>query len=120
MQNTFKLSCHLSRMVDGQEDYYGQFYNTANARIRNTEEKQGILNERLLLIGKNLIEMKENTTEKILESKKDIDKIKQDINKIKIFLETISSEFSKFARKDDLEILSKQAKMFQPLKFVKK
>ena len=64
--------------------------------------------------------MKENTTEKILETKKDIDKIKQDINKIKIFLETISSEFSKFARKEDLEILSKQAKMFQPLKFVKK
>ena len=106
-------------MVDGQEDYYGQFYN-ANARIRNTEEKQGILKERLLLIGKNLIEIKENTTEKILEMKKDVDKIKQDIDKIKIFLETISSEFSKFARKDDLEILSKQAKMFQPLEFVRK
>ena len=107
-------------MVDGQEDYYGQFYNNANARIRNTEEKQGILNERILLIGKNLIETKENTTEKILEMKKDMDKIKQDIDKIKNFLETISSEFSKFARKDDLEILSKQAKMFQPLGFVRK
>ena len=31
------------------------------------------------------------------------------------FLETASSEFSKFAKKEDLEILSKQAKMFQPL-----
>ena len=30
------------------------------------------------------------------------------------FLETASSEFSKFAKKEDLEILSKQAKMFQP------
>ena len=107
-------------MVDGQEDYYGQFYNNANARIKGTEEKQGILNERILLIGKNLIEIKENTTEKILEMKKDVDKIKQDIDKIKNFLETISSEFSKFARKDDLEILSKQAKMFQPLEFVRK
>lgn len=107
-------------MINEQEDYYGQFYNNANSRIRNTEEKQGILSERLLLIGKNLIEVKEHTTEKILESKKDIDKIKQDIDKIKIFLETISSEFSKFARKDDLEILSRQAKMFQPLEFVKK
>jgi len=29
-------------------------------------------------------------------------------------METISGEFSKFARKDDLEILAKQAKMFQP------
>jgi len=36
------------------------------------------------------------------------------------FLETASSEFSKFARKEDLEILSKQAKMFQPLKLIRK
>lgn len=107
-------------MVGEQEDYYGQFNNNANARIRNTEEKQGILKERLLLIGKNLIETKENTTEKILEMKKDVDKIKQDVDKIKIFLEAISGEFSKFARKDELKILSKQAKMFQPLEFARK
>ena len=30
-----------------------------------------------------------------------------------------SNEFSKFARKEDLDILAKQAKMFQPLEFVK-
>ena len=36
------------------------------------------------------------------------------------FLETASAEFSKFAKKEDLEILSKQAKMFQPLKLAGK
>ena len=40
--------------------------------------------------------------------------------KIKSFLEIIYGELGKFARKDDLEILSKQAKMFQPLDFVRK
>jgi hypothetical protein len=39
---------------------------------------------------------------------------------MKSFTETLSGELSKFARKDDLEILSKQAKMFQPLEFVRK
>jgi len=39
---------------------------------------------------------------------------------MKSFLETASAEFSQFARKEDLEILSKQAKMFQPLEFVRK
>jgi hypothetical protein len=42
------------------------------------------------------------------------------MEKIKSFLESMSNEFSKFARKEDLEILSKQAKMFQPLEFVRK
>ena len=32
------------------------------------------------------------------------------------FLETASSEFQNFARKEDLDILVKQAKMFQPFK----
>jgi hypothetical protein len=35
-------------------------------------------------------------------------------------LKTASAEFSKFAKKEDLEILSKQAKMFQPLELVTK
>ena len=46
--------------------------------------------------------------------------MKQNIEKIKSFLESISSEFSNFARKEDLEILAKQAKMFQPLELVTK
>ena len=42
------------------------------------------------------------------------------IEKIKSFIEVISSEISKCARKDDLEILRKQAKMFQPLDFARR
>ena len=45
--------------------------------------------------------------------------MKQNMNRLMNFIETASSEFSKFAKKEDLEILSKQAKMFQPLKLEK-
>ena len=38
-----------------------------------------------------------------------------DIEKIKSFLESISYQMDKFAKKDDLDILAKQAKMFQPI-----
>ncbi len=51
---------------------------------------------------------------------KDIEILKQNIERTTSFLEMASSEFSKFARKEDLEILSKQAKMFQPMEFVRK
>lgn len=108
-------------MVEQQEgDYANQFLGNMNVKLRDIEEKQNILKERLLLIGQNLIETKEDTTQKMLEIKKEIEKIKEILERTKSFLESASMEFSKFAKKEDLEILMKQAKMFQPLEFVRK
>ncbi|MEJ2267916.1 MAG: hypothetical protein P8X70_02480 [Nanoarchaeota archaeon] len=104
-----------------EETEYSPDYNiNTNSQIKDLEEKQRILKERLLLIGQNLIETREETNEKILEIKKEISILKQHMERAISFLETISSEFSKFAKKEDLKILSKQAKMFQPLEFSKK
>ena len=99
---------------------YPSYGTDVNVRIRDLEEKQRILKDRLLLIGQNLIEIREKNKEAILEIKKDLEIIKQNMERLVSFLETASSEFSKFARKEDLEILSKQARMFQPLEFIKK
>ncbi len=108
-------------MADNQEaDYTGQLFNDLNSKIRDIEDKQRINKDRLLLIGQNLIDLKEKTNEKILEMKKDIENMKDKIERMSDFLDSISGEFSKFAKKDDLEILTKQAKMFQPLDFVRK
>lgn len=119
--NNFKAHLIIFKMVEEQqqENYYELFSN-ASIRIRDLEEKQSVVKDRLLLIGKNFLETKEETNKKITEIKKEIGEIKQDIERIKTFIESISSEISKFAKKEDLEILSKQAKMFQPLEFVKK
>ena len=102
----------------GEHD--GNRISSGNLKINDIEEKQNVMRDRLLLIGQNLVDSKEENSEKVLEIKKEIESIKRDIGTIKSFLETISNEISKFARKDDLEILKKQAKMFQPLEFVRK
>lgn len=94
-----------------------QFISSNN---RDLEEKQRILKDRLILIGQNLIDFKEEAEKEILKIKKDLEILKSATNKIKDFIETISGEMSKFAKKEDLEILSKQAKIFQPNDFVKK
>ena len=108
-------------MADNREaDYAGQAFNDLNSKIRDVEEKQRVAKDRLLLIGQNLVEIKERTNEKILEMKKDIETIKEKVERMSDFLDSISGEFSKFAKKEDLEILTKQAKMFQPLDFVTK
>ncbi len=109
-------------MADQQTnyDYSGQYFSEINTKIRDIEEKQRTIKDRLLLIGQNLIEVKDTTNKTILEIKKELEILKQNVGRIVSFTEAISGEFSKFARKEDLEILSKQAKMFQPLEFVRK
>ena len=101
-------------------NYSSQNISETNNQIKDIGEKQRILKDRLLLIGKNLIEIREELSEKMLGMKRDIEIIKQSMEKLVSFLETASNEFSKFAKKEDLEILSKQAKMFQPLKLINK
>ncbi len=103
-------------MEEGENtaDYY------QGSNIRDLEERQRILKDRLLLIGQNLIEFKENNEEELLELKKNVEILKESIEKMRSFLESISGEISKFAKKEDIEILKKQAKMFQPMEFVKK
>ena len=100
-------------MAEEGVDYTGQVFSDVNTKVRDIEEKQRILKERTLLIGQNMIETKERTDEKILEIKKELEVIKQKIERMASFIETISGEFSKFAKKDDVEILAKQARMFQ-------
>ena len=109
--------------------------------------KEGIKNKKLDLANNNIIKAQDIITElmsslnfdageiahnlyslyiymnrRLLESniEKNIEIINQTLERLKSFLETASSEFSKFARKEDLSILAKQAKMFQPLDFVRK
>ncbi|MEM3091234.1 MAG: hypothetical protein QXX55_02025 [Candidatus Pacearchaeota archaeon] len=98
----------------------GEFLEEVNTKIHDLEERQRMFKDRLLLMGQNLIEIKEKTNQDIVEIKKDLDLIKINIERLVTFLETVSEELSKFARKEDLEILQKQAKMFQPLEYLNK
>ncbi|MEK6895407.1 MAG: hypothetical protein AABX48_02710 [Nanoarchaeota archaeon] len=106
--------------MDGEyQDYYGPSSGDA-AKLRDLEEKQRILKDRLILIGENLVELKEETSGKFLEIKKELQILKTNMERMISFIESFSSEMENFARKDDVEILSKQAKMFQPLELIKR
>lgn len=102
-----------------KEENYSQDY-SGNTSIRDLEEKQRNLKDRLILIGQNLIDFKEETEKDLSEIKKAIEILKNTTSKITDFMESLSEETMKFAKKEDLEILSKQAKMFQPQKFITK
>jgi hypothetical protein len=118
--NVFKPKYSLFYMAQEEVDYSSQILSEIAVRLKDMEEKQRILKDRLLLIGQNLIEIREKTATQTLEMKKTISVLKNDFERMKSFTETLSGELPKFARKDDIEMLSKQAKMFQPLEFVRK
>ena len=54
----------------------GIYSNNPLMKLRNLEEKQRMLKERLLLIGENLIDMREKNREEILEMKKNFEIIR--------------------------------------------
>jgi len=106
--------------MEEEAGYYENPLGDISVKIRDLEEKQRIIKEKTIILGKNLIEIRQKINEEMLEIKKEIGIIKQDVKKTNAFLEMVSKEFSNFARKEDVAILAKQAKMFQPLEFVKK
>ncbi len=88
-------------------------------KLRDLEESQKLMRERILLIGNNLIESQEKTSSDIIELKKDVSNLKTDVKRIKEIIESLSEEISKSARKEEVAILSRQFKMFQPLNFAR-
>ena len=101
-----------------EENSQGQYFSEINTRIKDLEERQRTLKDRVLIIGSNLLEIKKDLSETIIEIKKEIELLKRNSERAKSFIETLSDEFSKLARKEDLNRLIKQAKMFQPLEMI--
>lgn len=104
-----------------QEQYsnYPQQGVEEGVRLRDMEERQRLLRDRILLVGKNLIETRGETEKELGKIKRDLETIKQDIVKIKSLLSTISEELGNTAKRSELMILEKQFKMFEPLEFAR-
>jgi predicted S18 family serine protease len=88
-------------------------------KFRDMEQGQKLMKERILLIGQNLIELQEKNLTEITELKKKIYELETELRKAKNTLSLVSEEISKSARKEEVAILERQFKMFEPLKFAR-
>ena len=88
-------------------------------RINEVEEKQRLIKDRILLIGENLISTKEEIEKQDAIFKKELKEVQYELKIIKQLTKRIVNELQNFARKSEIEILQRQAKMFQPLEFVR-
>jgi hypothetical protein len=90
-----------------------------SVRLRDIEEKQNLIKDRVLLIGENLISEKEDTNKEILGLKSKIFIVEEDIKRIKLLLERMMDDANNFVRKNEFQILQRQFEMFQPLELAR-
>lgn len=89
--------------------YSGQdFFADINTRIRDLEEKQRILKDRMVLIGEGLINERDKSFSEIQEMKKIVVKLKEENIRIKELLERIMEKVNKTAGAEELMILQRQ------------
>lgn len=84
------------------------FSSDSPGKIRDIEEKQRLLKDRILLIGQSLIEERERTFKELQELKKTVISVKEDNDRIKELLERVVEQLNGVARKEELAIIQRQ------------
>jgi hypothetical protein len=97
----------------GQQGYGERFFMEINTRIRDLEEKQRLLNDRMLLISESFVRGREKNFEEIQAVKKSVEKLKNENQRMKELLLRIGEGMNKAARKEELMILQRQFNLFR-------
>lgn len=97
-----------------EEEYFQQDPTLEiNMRLRDLEEKQRLLKERTILIGKTLIEEREKSKNDITNLKKTTFVLEQDNKRLKELLQHTAELVNNSARKEELSILQRQFDLFR-------
>ena len=91
-----------------------------NTRLRDTTERNRLIRERVLLLGKNFITSRNEVEEELNSLKRDNASIKRDLEKLKKTANNLLVDFNKFAKKDEMILIERMLKDFQPLDFMRK
>ncbi len=104
-----------------QQDTQLQFLlSDLGTRIRDLEERTSSLKERILLINNNLIDIKENMEQRISQIEKQNSSLTLETKKLNTSVQSLLSEMNNFVRKDEIILVERMLKDFQPLDFVRK
>jgi hypothetical protein len=82
-------------------------------KVRDIEERQRLLKDRILLLGKTHIEERERTFSDIQEIKKTVLILKEENIRMKELLQRITEQINNTARKEELLILQRQFDLFR-------
>jgi len=104
-----------------EDNAYGQDIMTeVSIRINELEERMKTTREKINLITRNFIFIKENFEEKVEKVEKENFELKQVLNDLKKGLSSLNQESEKWVRRDEIILIERMLKDFQPLEFVRR
>lgn len=94
--------------------------NDFSTRLRDIDERNRLIRERVLLIGKNLINSKEDLENSLNNIKKENREIKKELDRLDKMSKNLIFDSSKFVKRDEIILVERMLKDFQPLEFMRK
>jgi septation ring formation regulator EzrA len=85
----------------------------ADMRIRNVEEQQRVLKERILLVSKTFVEQRERATKEIQELQKKVIKLTSEMERVQEILKNATEQLNKTTRQEELLTLQRQVDMMR-------
>jgi len=79
-----------------------------NIRLRDLEEKNRLVRDRVLLLGQSVIDERDKSFREIQEMKSNLIILKEDVNRLKELLQRMAEQIIQMARKEELMILQRQ------------
>jgi hypothetical protein len=90
------------------EAYQAQPSLDISMKIRNVEEQQRLIRDRVLLLGQTIVEERSRSFGEIQDIKSGLIKLKEDVQRMKELMQRMSEQISEMARKEELMILQRQ------------
>lgn len=88
-----------------------------STRMNDLEEQNRIIKERLVVISQTLLKQNDKLNKEISALKEGMQELRDEIDRLKEAMEHIVSESAEFARREEIKVLERYVKMFEPLKF---
>ena len=84
-----------------------------NVRLRDLEEKNRLLRDRVLLLGQSVIEERDKSFNEIQDMKGTVIKLKADVERLKELMQRMAEQISQTARKDEVMMLQRQMELLR-------
>jgi hypothetical protein len=97
-----------------EEEYAQQdIFQEIGVRVRDVEERQQLLKDRLLLVGKSVLDERERLSVELQTLKKNVLLLTEENVRCKEVLQRLAEQLNNTARKEELLILQRQFDLFR-------
>ena len=90
-----------------------------NTKISDIEQRHDMLKERILLLSQSFLRTEERVSKEFAMLREQFNELRLDMDRTRENLSQIIRDSADFARRDELLVMEKYMKLWEPLKFMK-